>query len=428
MHLVLIGISYKTSPIELRERLNIAHDILPEALASLKAINHVSECVILSTCNRTEIYAYTVSRADDVDVIRWLGEYCGVPSDDFASCIYSHAGHKAVEHLFRVASGIDSMILGEDQILGQIKDAYSAALDSGTTGAMLNTLFQKAIETGKRSRYETEINRGMQSVGSAAVQLIKSHIDELEDRVVMIVGAGKVAKLAAAHLSSCSVKELIIANRTYEKAHELAESFGGRAIELADMPSALSHADVVLTSCATDIPFVTRQMVSAAMDSRQDKPMMMVDIGVPGNIESQVADIDNVSLYNIDDLQCTMSTNTNDCLTEVAKVEAIIEDEVAQFLRWYRIQDTVPVIISLREKLDSIHTAEFEKLSRKLPGISAEDMEIINKSMRSIINKVCHQPMIQIKEYAVHKDAEDKLRVIRETFGLNITETETGES
>ena len=401
---------------ELREKLSISEDQLPDALSSLKARDPISECLILSTCNRTELYACAGNRADDESITDFLSEYCGISRDTFASHLYSHAGHKAAEHLFSVASGIDSMVLGEDQILGQVKSAYSSA--AGSTGTVLNVLFQQAITVGKRARTETEIGRGAFSVGSAAVQLARSIFDDLKGRTVLIVGAGEMGEITTAHLVSSGASEVLVANRTGERAVSLASQFGGKPVGFEDLTSALEAADIVITSTGSREPVVTREMVSFAMRVRRGRPVFFIDIAVPRDIEPGVGDLDNVFVYDMDDLQAAVTADTATREAEVEKVEKIVLEEVEEFMRWFRTLDAVPVITALREKFENIRRAELEKLKGKLPNLSEEDLEAIEVTTRSIMNKICHQPMIQIKDYATGKDSAAKLEIICKVFGV----------
>ena len=418
MHLLVIGLNHKTAPVELREKLSIDDARLPDVLASMQARGQMSECLILSTCNRTEVYAYTAARTDGDSIVDWLGELCGVSVADLASHVYSQAGHKAAEHLFRVAAGIDSMVVGEAQILGQVKNAYSAAVGIGSTGPVLNALFQQAIVVGKRARTETEIGRGSFSVGSVAVQLAKSIFDDMKGRAVLIVGAGEMAELTITHLISSGTTTLLVTNRTYEKAVRLADQFDGKAVKFEELPRALESADVVITSTGAPDPVITRAGVASAMRARRGRPVFFIDIAVPRDVEQGVGDIDNVFVYDIDDLESAIEADTAGRRAEIAKVGALISDELDLFMTRFRTFDAVPVISAMRDKFEEIRLAEVERLVSRLRHLSAEDMEIINTTTRSIVNKICHQPMIQVKEYANGENAPAKLDMICELFGI----------
>lgn len=418
MHLALLGLNYKSAPVEIREKLSIPVHKLPEAISCIEEMEGVSECLILSTCNRTEIYTCADSRQYDTVVPEFINKFCGITPEDFMPHMYRSSGHKAAEHLFRVSTGLDSMVLGETQILGQIKDAYTAARLEGSTGQVLNMLFQQAITIGKRARTETEISRGTFSAGSAAVQLARSIFEDLHNRNVLMIGVGKMAKSAISHLTSAGVNKIEVCNRTYEKAVCMAEEIGGQSVKLEDMNQALERADIVITSTSTEQFVITREMLSPIIRRRRGKPIFLIDIAVPRDIEESVSELENVFLYNIDDLKAVVEASNNERLAEVKQVENIIGEELEEFMCNFRKLDAVPVIIALREKFEDIRLAEVELLNRKLQHLSPEDVSAINAATRSIVSKICHQPMLQIKDYA-QSESLSKLDVIRETFGLD---------
>lgn len=418
MHLVVIGLNHVTAPIALREKLSVSEGQLPDALRNLASREGISECIILSTCNRTEIYACTATKADDAVIADWMGEFFGVPVIEFEPFLYSRSGHKAIEHLFRVAAGIDSMVLGEAQILGQVKSAYGAAIDVSSSGTLLSGLFQQAISVGKRARTETEIGRGSFSVGSVAVQLAKSIFDQLKGRVVLIVGAGKMGELTATHLTASGASSVLVANRTHAKAVDLAERFCGRAVSFEDLDSAMESADIVITSTGADEPIISRQMVSAVMHARRGRPLFFIDIAVPRDVEPGVGGLDGVFVYNIDDLHAAVEEHATGRRAEVMKVEEIIAAEVAAFMVRFRTLDAVPVITALRDKFEGIRLQELRRLDERLGHLSAEDRELIDVTTRSIVNRICHTPMIQIKDYAVREDSSARLDAICDLFGI----------
>jgi len=418
VHLVVIGLNHETAPIDLREKLRIPEAGLTAALCELKSLDEPGECLILSTCNRTEIYACTPNRAGDTAVRRWLESYCGVTSAEMEGHLYSRAGHKAAEHLFRVAAGIDSLVTGEAQILGQVRYAYTTASAGGFTGAVLNPLFQQAIAVGKRARTETEIGRGAFSVSSVAVQLAKSIFGELTGRTVLIVGASKMGELTITNLVGAGCASVLVTNRTYDRARDLACRFGGEALPFDELAPALGKADIVITATGAREPILTRSMVAAAMRARRGRPLFFVDIAVPRDIAAEVSTLDNVFVYNIDDLQQVVSADLDNRRAEIAGVESIVAEEVAAFTHWFRGLEAVPVITALRERFDDIRETEMAKLQGKLRHLSPEDMNAINAAARSIINKICHQPMISIKDYTNSEEATVKLETVCELFGL----------
>jgi glutamyl-tRNA reductase len=418
VHLVVIGLNHKTAPVQIREKLSISDARLPEVLHNLKANPKVAECVILSTCNRTEIYAYTASRAQDQEIISEIGRICDVEPGLFAQYLYLHAGHKAAEHLFRVASGIDSMVLGEAQILGQVKDAYAAASKAGSTGPVLNGLFQQAIAVGKKVRTETEISRGAFSVGSVAVQLATAIFGTLDGRRILVVGAGEMARLILAHLVSCNAKDILVANRSYEKALNLALGIGGRAIQFDEIPDVLKTADIVIASTGSPQPVITKDLVSKAVRARRGRPIFFIDIAVPRDVEESVERMDNVFLYNIDDLQKIVEADAANRQAEVTKAEHIIAKEVQAFNEWFRALDAVPIVTALRRKFESIRQSEVEKLRKKLSDLPSEYLEAIEAATRSIVNRISHDPMLRIKAYCTEENAEEKIRLVCDVFGI----------
>ncbi len=425
MHLVVIGLNHRTAPIELREKLSVPETRLPEALDDLASHPRNAECLILSTCNRTEVYAATTAKSDDALITAWMSRFFATAASDFEPHLYRHAGHKAVEHLFRVASGIDSMVIGEAQILNQVKNAYSAASQSGHTGAVLNSLFQKALNVGKRARTETEIGRGAFSVSSVAASLAKSIFDDLKGRTVLIIGAGEMGELTATHLLASGVGNILVANRTYERAVSIAERFGGRPISFEDIPSALGFADIVVTSASAAQPIISRNTVAAAMRVRHGRPLFFIDIAVPRDIEPGVEELDGVFVYNIDDLQAAVETHSAARRIEVSKVEDIIREELEEFMVRFRTFGAVPVITAMLNKFEEIRLEEMQKLNGKLRHLSAEDLDVIDAVTRSIVHKISHTPMLQIKDYMTRDDAAARLDSICELFGICPVDVQT---
>lgn len=418
MHLVVIGLNHETAPVHLRELLRIPEASLCDALADLRAQEGVGEGLILSTCNRTEVYAVLPNRGADAVIIRWLQQYFRLPGDDYAHHLYSHAGHKAAEHLFRVAAGIDSLVVGEAQILGQVKVAYGTACQGQYSGSILNALFQQAITVGKRARTETEIGSGAFSVSSIAVQLAKSIFGSLAGRTVLIVGASKMGELTITNLMGSGATSVMVTNRTFAKARDLAERFGGTAVEMEQLESTLGQVDIVITATAATEPIITRNMMTRVMRQRRGRPIFLVDIAVPRDIAEDVGALDNTFVYNIDDLQMVVKADLANRQAEIGNVEAIIADEVAAFIQSMNSREAVPMITALRSRFDRIREDEMARLQDKLRHLSPEDLEMINLAARSMINKISHRPMICIKEYASSEDAQVRLETVRDLFGL----------
>lgn len=423
MHLVLIGLSYKTTPIGLREKLSFNKTQLPLALESLSNQDEVAECLILSTCNRTEIYAYTKQRAADEAIIDWMCKFCKVPVCEITPHLYIRAGHEAAEHLFRVTPGLDSMVLGETQITGQIKEAYATALEAKTVGTVLNALFQQASSVGKKVVSETEICKGVYSVGSAAARLAKSVFGDLKSSTLFIVGAGKVAELTTTYLSTLGVSRFLVSNRTYERAESLASRLNGQVVKYEELGDALFKADIVVTSTGSVNTVLTKDMVASAMRIRRGQPMFIIDMAVPRDVDQSVSDIDNVILYNIDDLEAVVESNDTSRHAQIQKAEQIVAAEVQEFNRWFKSLDAVPVITALRDKFDGIRQTEMDKLSKKLQHLNPEDLATINASLNSIVNKICHEHVVQIKECACSPGSTEKLEVMWDTLGLRPART-----
>ncbi len=418
MYLVVVGVNYKTAPIELRERLTMDEGQLGAALTELKLHSHGGEFCIISTCNRTELYCVTKSRVDDEMLISFLAGYGGIKRDELKACVYIKHGHYAVKHLYRVACGLDSMALGETQVLGQIKNAYCAAGDNGTGGAVLNSLFQKAIEAGKRARTETQISCGAFSIGAAAVQLAKFVFNNLNGRKALLVGAGEMGKLAAIHLKSNGVSKVYIAGKTRNRADVLAHKLDGEPIDFDRLEEALGKVDFVITSTSSPVPIITREMMQRVMSGRCCSPIFLIDIAVPRDISPDVAEIDGVFVYNIDDLKFLIDRCRAEREAEVAKVEAIVEEETANFMSYLRTLEAVPLIKQLRAKFESVYDSEWRKYSSRLSHLPKEDQDFVRKMLKSTVTKLTHDPILRIKDYALNNEDKSKLDVARELFGL----------
>lgn len=428
MHLVTLGLNHSTAPVDIREKLAVADSELAEALSKLKMCGCVSECCIISTCNRTELYAVTESRDDNAVLVEYLSALTGVHHDEFSSHLYSYAGHKAVEHLFRVSSGLDSMMLGEAQILGQVKTAYCIAGDCSCTGAVLNNLFQQSLTVGKRARTETDIAKGAFSIGYAAVELATSIFGSLNGRSILVVGAGKMSELTARRIIATGVGSITVTNRTFEKAQLLAESFGGKAIEFDRVHEAMVDADIVITSTGSTEPIFRRDDIAKVMRSRRERPVFLIDIAVPRDIDSAAGALDNVFLYNIDDLQDLVEQSKKEREKEVEKVEEIIRQETRKFTTWLRSLEAVPLIKLLRERFETIKDGEWEKYQGRLGNLSDKDREIVQGLLQSVVNKISHSPMMRIKDFANTPDGYDKIEIVRQLFDVEMDEDEAGES
>lgn len=427
MHLVIVGVNHKTAPVEMREKLAVDEGKLGSALTRLRSRGHISEACILSTCNRTEVYAVTHTRADDETLVSFLADYGGVGREELADCVYRRPGHHAVKHLFEVACGLDSMAIGETQVLGQVRDAYCIASDTASTGAVLDNLFQRAIAVGKRARTETEISRGAFSIGAAAVALAKFVFGDLKGRKALLLGAGEMSKLAATHLQANGVDKVYIASRTPAKVEKLVSELGGEAISMRHFEEALREVDVVISSTSSRRPVITRQLMERVLPLRACAPIFLIDIAVPRDIEPEVAGLDGVFLYNIDDLQFLVDRCKAEREAEVERVRAIIDEEVESYMAYLRTLEAVPLIKQLRDKFDSVHDSELERCLSRLGHLSEQDQEVVRKAIKSVVNKLTHDPVLRIKEYAAN-GGSSKLDIVRELFGLDTEPRRVGES
>jgi glutamyl-tRNA reductase len=421
MGIIVVGLSHKTAPIEVREKLNFPESTLPEALRKLMSYEGVRESMIVSTCNRVEIYASAPDSAKGIDGIKqFISDYHGLSREALEQSLYVYPDAQGVRHTFRVASSLDSMVLGEAQILGQLKDAFDTALKTKTTSTILNKLIKKAISVAKRVRTETRLAEGAVSISSAAVELAKKIFGELEGKHVMLLGAGEMAELAAQHLLGNGVKNIMVANRTFERAEELATEFNGDAIRFEHFPDALVMVDILI--CATGAPHyvVNRDMITRALRERRNKPIFMIDISNPRNIDPEVDKVDNVYLYDIDDLQSKVDVNTEGRAREAEKAETIVAQEVETYLQWERGLDAVPTIVDLREKVEDVRRRELDKTLGVLNDISDDDRRAIEAMSQAIVNKLLHAPLVVLKQAAASKDEGDAtIAVARRLFNLD---------
>jgi len=418
MHLRAIGLNYKTAPLGLREKLYISEGDIPTLLNMLMGCSACAEFGVLSTCNRTEVYFYASDSFDEADVLSVVGEFCGIRVDEFLPNLYSLVDEEVVRHLFCVAAGLDSMVLGEAQILGQVKVALKCACREGSAGTILNTLFQRAISTGKRARSETEIGMGAFSIGSAAADLAASIFDNIQGRSILTLGAGKLSELTLMHLAPLNPGRLLVANRTCKHALEMAEKFNGEPVHFDNIPAALQFVDIVIASTGASRPIIDSRMVSQIMEQREYRPIVFVDIAVPRDVEESVSRIKGAFVHNIDDLRCMVDSCGAGREAEKRKVEQIVEQEVCKFMSWLETVDAFPVITALRDKLEKIRIREIEELKSRLPQLSSQDMETVDFITCRMINKICHDPVIRIKEFVSEGD-HSTLDMIRQLFNLD---------
>ncbi|EKP95853.1 glutamyl-tRNA reductase [Thermaerobacter subterraneus] len=399
MGVMVLGMNHRTAPVAVRERLAVAGEDLPAALAELAACPAVDEVVLLSTCNRVEVYAAASHHGQGRRQVRdVLARWAGMDPDRLETYLYAREDAAAARHLFRVAAGLDSMVLGESQILGQVREAYHGAAAAGTCGKVLHGLFQQALAVGKRARTETAISQHAVSVSYVAVELARKVFGQLDGRRVLLVGAGETAELAARSLAEEGGCRLVVANRTLERGRQLAAAYGGEAVSLGDLPAALDRCDVVISSTGAGRPLITAAMVREAMRRRRGRPLLLVDIAVPRDIEPAAGRLDGVFLYDIDDLQAVVEANLRLRREEAARVEAMIDEEVRGFEGWLHSLDVVPLIRSLRAKAEAMRQEELARALRKLPHLSERDRQVIDGLTRLIVNKLLNDPMVRLKE------------------------------
>ncbi|GAB4544009.1 MAG: glutamyl-tRNA reductase [Anaerolineae bacterium] len=425
-HILLVGINHTTAPVAVRERLAIGNRALPNALAYFGLSNGhgptlLPEAVILSTCNRLEIYAV----AGDVQqgrqtLIQFLSQNRNVPIEEFADSLYFKSDAEAVTHLTRVACGLDSMVVGEPQILGQVTDAYRVALSHQATGPILNMLFRCAIQAGKRARTETAISQYATSVPSAAAALAGQKMEHLDNRVVLVMGAGEMGQIAARSLAARGARSIIIANRTYDRGLALARELNGEVMTFDRQAEALARADIVVT--ATDAPhiIVTPEKVRKAMARRPERPMLIIDIAVPRDTDPAVADIPGVRLFDIDDLHDVVNGNLAAREREIPNVEAIAAKEAQAFMAWFHALGVVPTITHLRRRAEEVKNQELDKALRRLGDVGDREREIVRALAHGLVNKLLHEPTICLKQHAAQGDAYLYTDIVRELFGLEI--------
>lgn len=413
------GLSHKTAPVEIREKLTIPENKLPEALEQLLKKESVSEAVILSTCNRTEIYIVTDDEEQGKDdIVDFLSEFHRVDRQVFLDTLYFYREAEAVRHLFRVASSLDSMVIGEAQILGQVKQAYQIAYDCSATSLIFNRLFRHAIECGKRVRTETAIGEAPVSISYAAVQLAKNVFESLENRPVMVVGAGKMSELAVRHLVSHGANPIMVTNRTYERAQELAVEFCGIAVPYEERFDRMAAADIVISSTGAPSYIISKNDVREMMKKRRGRPIFFIDIAVPRDIAPDVAELENVFLYDIDDLNQVVDESLQERKKEAERGEEIVVEEVEEFLAWLSTLDVVPTIKALNQMAAEIKEEELEKALRKLKDLDEKELEAVKALAHGIVNKMLHKPVVRLKEASARKRGYRYVVALRYLFGI----------
>lgn len=396
MSIIALGLNHRTAPVSVRERVAFAPERLKDALGEMLSLPQVREGAIVSTCNRTEVYA-AVHEAGDDEVLRWFPTTHGLREDEVRPYIYLHQEGEAIRHLLRVSCGLDSLVLGEPQILGQIKTAYAQAGEAQAVGPVLNRMFQHAFAVAKQVRTDTAIGASPISVAFAAVSLARQIFGDLESKTALLIGAGETIELAARHLHGNGIGRMIVANRTFERAHALAEPFGGYAIALHELGEHLHEADMVITATASQLPILGKGAVESALKRRKRRPMFMVDIAVPRDIEQEVGELEDVYLYTVDDLEQVIDENRRSRQAAAQQAEEIIDAQVGHFLDWLRMQGSTSVIRELRAAAEQVRDHALEQALRQLAhGQPAEDA--MRQLAHALTNKLMHSPTIALRE------------------------------
>lgn len=419
MHIIVVGLNYKSAPVEIREKLTFNEANIGNAMQKLRSKKSILENVIISTCNRTEIYAVVDQLHTGRYYIKeFLSEWFGLEQDEFSPYLFIYELDGAVEHLFKVACGLNSMILGETQILGQVRSSFLLAQQENTTGTVFNQLFKQAITIAKRGHSETDIGANAVSVSYAAVELAKKIFGTLMSKHVLVFGAGKMGELAIQNLHANGASKVTVINRTFEKAQGLASRFDGEAKTLEELHTSLIEADILISSTGATEFVITKEMMVNITKLRKGKPLFMVDIAVPRDIDPQIADLESVFLYDIDDLEGIVEANLQERKKAAEKIMLMIEKEIVDFKQWLNLLGVVPVISALREKALVIQTETMTSMERKLSHLSDRDIKVINKHTKSIINQMLKDPILQAKEIAGEQNASQALELFIKIFNI----------
>jgi glutamyl-tRNA reductase len=417
MTLTLVGVNHKTAPIALRERIAISREDLAETTRALAAVEGVTECMIVSTCNRVELLAAVESPA--TDLTGFLHEHFGLDRALLEPHIYQQRDRDAVRHLFRVAASLDSMVVGEPQILGQVKEAFAVARAAGTVAGQLEHLLQSAFAAAKKVRTETEIGSNSVSIASVAVELAKKIFGSLQGRTVFLVGAGKMSELAARHLVQQGAGAILVSNRTQDRAHRMAEQFSGRVIPYEQMYEAASEADIVISSTGAPHPIFRREHGQTFMQRRRNRPMFFIDIAVPRDVDPAMGELEGIFVYDIDDLQAVAAAHLAERTRQASDAETLIAGEVERFHQRQRTVNVAPAIVALQRQAEEIRQAELRRVQARLGGLSAEQIGAVEALTRGLVNKFLHPPMQALKQAAREGD-QVRLDAVCEEWSVSV--------
>ncbi len=419
MSIVAIGCNHRSTPLAVLECLTVAPEDLPKALSDLGSAEHLSEVVVLSTCNRIEIYAYAERfHGGYQDIREFLSRHSGLPPEAFADHLYALHDAEAARHLFSVAAGLDSVVVGEHEILGQVRSAWEQAGTAGTVGGALGQLFRHAIETGKRARTETSIGRGIASVSQAAVALVTDTLDGLSGRSVLVLGAGEMAEGTIRALASAGVSDVFVANRTWDNAVELAAACGGTAIPLDGLNEALASVDLLATTTGAQTLILESGDFDGLMNRRGGRPLVIVDIAVPRDVDPKVADLDGITLLDMDDIGAFVDHAMASRVREVGDVKAIVADEVERYRSNTSAREVAPLIAALRRQADQISERERERFAAQLATLDADQQAMVEALVQGVVNKLLHEPTVRLKDAAGHARGDRLAESLRDLFDL----------
>lgn len=416
MTLLAFGLNHNTAPLAVRERVTFAGDALPDALAHLLGNAGVQEAAILSTCNRTEVYC-SLDHADRERPIQWLSDFHGIGSAELRPYLYAHPDAGAVKHVLRVASGLDSMVLGEPQVLGQLKTAYKTAVRAGSIGQLLNRLFQHSFRVAKEIRSNTSIGNHPVSIAFAAARLARQIFGDLGGQTALLIGAGETIELAAKHLAECGLRRMIIANRTLHGSQRLAAGYSGYAITLADLPGHIEEADIIISSTASPEPILHTKTIEKALRKRRHRPVLIVDIAVPRDVEPSAGELDDVYLYTVDDLREVIEENLRSRREAAMQAEEIIDSQVVNFMDWMNARDAVSTIRAMRDHAELLRQEVLEAARRRL-NRGEDPARLMQDITRILTNKLMHAPSAQLRG-AGTRGREELLKAARELFSLS---------
>lgn len=420
---VIVGLNHRTAPLEVRERMSFHHSKLPKALQDLQTYQGLQGIVVVNTCNRLEIYAATTDvEMGKKSIMEFLAKHAELGEEQLYQFLYVHTLYDAVRHLFRVASGLDSMVLGETQILGQVAKAYEEAVQAGVTNKVMNVFFQNALTVGKRVRTETQIDQHPVSISYTAVEMAKQKFGALEGKNILILGAGEMSELTAKHLVAAGAKGVLVSNRSFDRAVRLAADFGGRAMRYDELDQCLMEADIVFTATSARGFILGADRMKEIMYKRINQPLLMIDIAVPRDIDPKAGEIPGVTLFDIDDLRGVVDQHHQARETAALKAERIIDEEMAQFLKWHNSLFVIPTIVALQKKGQQIKETQLSQALERLGPLTPKQEKVIRSLANSIVNQILHEPITNLKEFATTKQGHLYTEILQNLFNLEVAE------